>query len=166
MMMKRLSDDLALANHPLATKGILTYILVELGPEYDSLVTVVSSQSSLTLENFYPMLLVAESRILHHQSPTAHSSPPQPISTPQIIPPAANYSSSPSRGHPSFTPQGCGRSSRGRGPHPSLQPCSDFPAPPSCQICHKSGHTAQNCWWHYELSSSQSRYTTQPQSHN
>lgn len=58
MHIKRLTDDLALVGQALKLDDIISYILAALGPEYDSLVTTISSRgNSLTLEEVYSMLL-------------------------------------------------------------------------------------------------------------
>lgn len=74
MMIKCLTDELAIAGQPLHSDGIITYLLAGLGPglgpEYDSLVSLVSHRAnSITLKNLYFMLLTCEAHIQHNYQP-------------------------------------------------------------------------------------------------
>lgn len=70
MMIKCLTDELAIAGQPLHSDGIITYLLAGLGPEYDSLVSLVSHRAnSITLKNLYFMLLMCEAHIQHNYQP-------------------------------------------------------------------------------------------------
>ncbi|KAK6148412.1 hypothetical protein DH2020_019324 [Rehmannia glutinosa] len=67
MTIKRLTDELAIADQPLKCDDIVTYLLAGLRPEYDSLISMVSRRDgSLTLEEIYSMLLTCEARIQHN----------------------------------------------------------------------------------------------------
>ncbi|KAJ0034611.1 hypothetical protein Pint_24642 [Pistacia integerrima] len=67
MTIKRLTDELAIAGQALTCAEIIPYLLAGLGPEYDSLVSMVSHRdNSLTLEELYSMLLTCEARIEHN----------------------------------------------------------------------------------------------------
>jgi hypothetical protein len=64
---KRLLDELALAGQPLTCDDIFTYFLASLSQEYDSLASMVSScPDPITLEEFYYLLLLCESRVTHN----------------------------------------------------------------------------------------------------
>lgn len=67
MQIKRLVDNLAIARQPLTPDDIISYLLVGLGLEYDSLVTTVFvCDDLLTLEEVVSMLLTYDARIQHH----------------------------------------------------------------------------------------------------
>lgn len=62
--------ELALVGHygqPFKDDDIITYVLTGLGQYYDSLASIIISQSDLvTLEELYSILLIDESRINHN----------------------------------------------------------------------------------------------------
>jgi hypothetical protein len=67
MTIKCLTDELAIAGQPLNCDGIITYLLAGLGLEYDTLVSMISHRdNSLTLDEFFSMLLMCEARVQHH----------------------------------------------------------------------------------------------------
>ena len=62
LSIKRMVDELTLVGQPLKPNDIITYVLVGLGQEYDSLASTITSRSDLiTLEEFYSLLLICES---------------------------------------------------------------------------------------------------------
>ncbi|RVW68479.1 hypothetical protein CK203_060196 [Vitis vinifera] len=62
LSIKRMADELTLVGQPLKPNDIITYVLVRLGQEYDSLASTITSRSNLiTLEEFYSLLLICES---------------------------------------------------------------------------------------------------------
>jgi len=70
MTIKHLTNKLAITGQTLKCDEIITYLLVGLGPEYDSLVSMISHQdNSPTLEELYSMLLTCEARIQHNNKP-------------------------------------------------------------------------------------------------
>ena len=72
LSIKRMVDELTLVGQPLKPNDIITYVLVGLGQEYDSLASTITSRSDLiTLEEFYSLLLICESWI-HHNNQFLH----------------------------------------------------------------------------------------------
>ena len=70
LSIKRMSDELA--GQPLKPDDIITYAFAGLGQEYDSLASTITSRSDLvTLEEFYSLLLIYESRV-HHNNQSLH----------------------------------------------------------------------------------------------
>lgn len=71
MHIKRLKDNLAVTRQLLNIDDTITYLLADLGPKYDSLVTTISTcNESLTMEEVYSMLLTCEARITYHSQST------------------------------------------------------------------------------------------------
>ena len=67
MTIKHLTDDLEIVGQPLNYDDIITYLLASLGPEYDTLISMISHRdNSLTLDELFSMLLTCEARIQHH----------------------------------------------------------------------------------------------------
>jgi hypothetical protein len=65
-----MADKLALVGQPLIADDIITYVLMGLGQEYDSLASIITSHSDLvTLEELYSLLLICESRINYNNQP-------------------------------------------------------------------------------------------------
>ncbi|KAF5460707.1 hypothetical protein F2P56_020557 [Juglans regia] len=138
---KRLADNLAIAGQPLNTDDTITYLLAGLGPEYDSLVTIISARdASLTLEEVYSMLLTCEARIAHHSQSTLTMNVSANVATSQ-----QNFS--PYRGRSnSNRGRSSGNSNRGTGKGNFSLRNSDL----WCQLCDKSGHTASRCYKRYD----------------
>ena len=72
LFIKKLVDELAMDGQPLRCDDIISYILVRLGHEYDSLVSSIYARTdSVTIEEVYSLLIVTESRLnRHHLSST------------------------------------------------------------------------------------------------
>ena len=67
LSIKQMADELALAGQPLKHDDIITHVLAGLGQEYDSLASTITSRfDPTTLEEFYSLLLICESRIHHN----------------------------------------------------------------------------------------------------
>jgi len=67
MTIKHLTDELAIVGQPLICDDIITYLLVGLGLDYNSLIFMVTYRdTSLILEEVYSMLLTCEARIQHN----------------------------------------------------------------------------------------------------
>jgi hypothetical protein len=67
MTIKHLTDELAIVGQPLICDDIITYLLVGLGLDYNSLIFMVTHRdTSLTLEEVYSMLLTCEAHIQHN----------------------------------------------------------------------------------------------------
>lgn len=116
---------------------LLSYILDDLGIEYDSLVTTVSAHDdSLTLGEVYSILLTFEARIQHHS---------------QFIPTSPISANIAARQFAVFGTHGCGNffDVRGKGCGSRNFSCGPIRGKFSsrnydfwCQLCEKIGHTA------------------------
>ena len=63
-------DELALARQPLTSDDIITYVLVGLGQDYDSLASIITSRlDPVSLKELYSLLLIYESWINHNNQP-------------------------------------------------------------------------------------------------
>jgi hypothetical protein len=138
---------LAAIGKPVDASELVSNILAGLGPDYDPLVTSVTTrQDSISLNDLYGYMLSYELRLEHHKSAVDLN-----ISTAQRQSPSHprnNRGSNPCY-HNNFS-RGRGRG-RGRGPpqqFPSSGP-SSFQRP-TCQVCHKQGHTTATCWFRFE----------------
>jgi regulator of sigma D len=70
MQIKRMTDELAVANHALHCDEIISYLLSGHGHDYDSFITTITARTDpVTLEEVYAFLLTTESRLLHNNSP-------------------------------------------------------------------------------------------------
>jgi len=144
------SHLLAAIGKPVDASELVSNILAGLGPDYDPLVTSVTTrQDSISLNGLYGYMLSYELRLEQHKSAidlnisTANTAQRQSPSHPRN-----NRGSNP--GYRNNFSQGRGRG-RGRGPpqqFPSSGP-SSFQRP-TCQVCHKQGHTAATCWFQFE----------------
>jgi hypothetical protein len=158
--LKNIADELHLAGHPLPPDDFVAYLLAGLGPEYDSLVTHISTRDTITVDELYALLLTTEARLNNHK-PLAVGTPP-PANTVHAL---YSRNSVPSQSSP---PQG--NSNRGRGNSTNYRgrgnrgnrygrgngaPRQNYGNNSSitCQICAKTGHTAHACYYRYEQSS-------------
>jgi len=136
------SHLLAAIGKPVDALKLISNILAGLGPEYDPLVTSVTTrQDSISLNDLYGYMLSYELRLEQHKSAidlnisTANTAQRQSPSYPR------NNSGSNLGYRNNFS---CGRG-RGSGTGPPQQFPSSGPSSfhrPTCQICHKQGHTA------------------------
>jgi hypothetical protein len=70
MQIKRMTDELAVADHALHHDEIISYLLSGLGHDYDSFVTTIIARiDPVTLEEVYALLLTTYSHLLHNNSP-------------------------------------------------------------------------------------------------
>ena len=146
-----LTDTLAAVAQPLPPHEALSFLLAGLGSDYDSLVTSVKTQVlPMSLDDLYGHMLSHELRLAQNQ-PTVDLSNVSANFTKN------SYSTRGGRGgrHPStYSSNRGGRSSfnpnrgRGRGRNNS----SYNPNRPVCQVCHKPGHTALQCYHRFDNS--------------
>lgn len=148
---KTLANTLIAIGQTVETSDVVAYILAGLPSEYDSLVAAVTTRiETVTLNALYVFFLSHELR-LEQQNATAELGQP----TANL----ANRTTS-SSGHGGSCPPffnnsrtGC---SKGRGRGRGFAPLSSFNTHnqqgtcPFCEICLKAGHTAPNCWHHFE----------------
>jgi hypothetical protein len=61
---RKISDELAITSQPLSSDATITYLLVGLGHDYNSLVTIVTARQDLiTLEELYSLMLIIANNI-------------------------------------------------------------------------------------------------------
>ncbi|PKU66732.1 Retrovirus-related Pol polyprotein from transposon TNT 1-94 [Dendrobium catenatum] len=124
---KTLVDQIAAAGSTIESEDIIMYILNGLPQQYQAFKTTIRTmQSSLSLDNFYSLLISEE---IHVHNDAARLS----LQTDQQ---AALYA-------------GRGRFKRTRGrPQPAQQNTNRESSKPIsiCQICNKKGHSAISCW--------------------
>jgi len=145
------SHLLAAVGKPIEASELVSNILVGLGPEYDPLVTSVTTcQDSIPLNELYGFMHSYEMRLQQHKSSidlsisTANAAQRQGSSYPRF-----NRGFSTSQHNTNFS-RGKGR---GRGRVPSQQ--FSFSGPGSsqrrtCQVCHKQGGAASTCWFRFD----------------
>ena len=146
-----LTDTLAAVAQPLPPHEALSFLLAGLGSDYDSLVTSVKTQVlPMSLDDLYGHMLSHELRLAQNQ-PTVDLSNVSANFTKN------SYSTRGGRGgrHPStYSSNRGGRSSfnpnRGRGR--GRQNSSYNSNRPVCQVCHKPGHTALQCYHRFDNS--------------
>jgi len=138
------SHLLAAIGKPVDASELVSNILAGLGPDYDPLVTSVTTrQDSISLNDLYGYMLSYDLRLEQHKSTidlnisTANTAQRQSPSYPRN-----NHGSN----------QGYRNNfSRGRGPPQQFSSSgpSSFQRP-TCQVCHKQGHTAATCLFRFE----------------
>ena len=146
-----LTDTLAAVAQPLPPHEALSFLLAGLGSDYDSLVTSVKTQVlPMSLDDLYGHMLSHELRLAQNQ-PTVDLSNVSANFTKN------SYSTRGGRGgrHPStYSSNRGGRSSfnpnRGRGR--GRQNSSYNSNRPVCQVYHKPGHTALQCYHRFDNS--------------
>ncbi|KAH9726030.1 retrovirus-related pol polyprotein from transposon RE1 [Citrus sinensis] len=158
--MKLLANKLACAGDIITEKDLLMRILNGLGSGYLDLASIITA-NKMSYDDAYALLLTHEARLEQSQGTKTMLN--------------ANYSSmnannSYMRGNfrrGTFGNGYYGRFGYGRGqsmqflrpavrpnyPPPAYHPSANMPSdesPPICQICHKPGHTADECWHKYD----------------
>ena len=140
-----LINTLAAINQPLPLHESLSFLLVSLGFDYDSLVTFIQTQiNPITLKDIYGHLLSHELRLSHNQPSV------------DLLATSTNFvhKGSSSRGGQSSNStsyfRGCNgfNTLRGRGRGQSHYPTTSNR--PVCQVCHKPGHVALQCYHRFD----------------
>jgi hypothetical protein len=147
LSIKCMAHELVLAGQPLKSDEILTYVLVGLGQEYDSLLSTITSRSdAITLEELYSLLLIAKSRINQH-----HDTIQVVVSVNMATRQPPLFQSRPGNIYPSSN-RGCGSSYRGKG-RGGRSTTREQGAYNSliCQACLKQGHHALKCYHRFDL---------------
>ncbi|KAA8539104.1 hypothetical protein F0562_025796 [Nyssa sinensis] len=150
---KSLADSMAAAGRPLPSSEFVPYLLAGLGPDYDPLVSSVTTRiEPIGTEELLGHLLSHEARLHHHATNASLFSPTEP---------SAHFASRGrgrtfrSRGGPT---SGRGRGHRGRsgrgysGNTPNYFSSSTPTSRPVCQVCNRAGHIALTC--HYRFNQS------------
>jgi len=136
MTIKRLTNELAIAGQPLNCDDIITYLFAGLGPEYDTLISMISHRdNSLTLDELFSMLLTCEARIQHHNQTLS-----LPMASANIATRQQYYSGG--KGRNKFSaPQGRGRPQ-------FIANCGGYRGNNHicCQLRDTPGHMASRCW--------------------
>jgi hypothetical protein len=143
-----LINTLAAINQPLPLHESLSFLLVSLGSDYDSLVTFIQTQiNPIALEDIYGHLLSHELRLSHNQPSvdllaTSTNFVHKGSSSRGGHSGQSSNSTSYFRGRNGFnTPRGRGR---GRSHYPTT---SNHPV---CQVYHKPGHVALQCYHRFD----------------
>ncbi|PKU70861.1 Retrovirus-related Pol polyprotein from transposon TNT 1-94 [Dendrobium catenatum] len=124
---KILVDQIAAAGSTIESEDIIMYILNGLPPQYQAFKTIIRTmQSSLSLDNFYSILISEEIHV--HNDATRFSLPTDQQS--------ALYAG---RGHFKNNKGKSQTGSQNKGRDPSKPILT-------CQICNKKGHSATSCW--------------------
>jgi hypothetical protein len=144
-----IANLLAAIGKPVEDSELISNILAGLGADYDPLVTSVTTrQDSISLTDLYGYMLSYELRLETHKTTldinisTANTAQRQSPSYPR------NNRGSNTGYHNTNFSRGRGRG-RGRGP-PHQYSFSGPSQRPTCQVCHKLGHTAATCWFRFE----------------
>jgi len=154
-----LVDTLAAVDQPLNPFEASSFLLGGLGSDFDSFVTSVTTRvDPLSVEELYVHLLAHEQRLEQNQ-PTVD------LTTGSTTHGSANFAakrgssrggrggchSFPSSGRGNFTNTSYGRNSRGRGRGRNFPPTSNA-SRQVCQVCHKPGHDALDCYHRFDNS--------------
>lgn len=139
---KSLCDSLAIAGHPLTDFDLVLHLLNGLGPEFDPVVSGITSRSDvLSLEEIQALLMSHEARLERHVSVMDLSSKL-----------AANLAVG-NRSGP-FRPSGRGALPDNNSRFPNKG--HGYRAPnlniPLCQVCMRFGHTAAVCHYRFDRS--------------
>lgn len=146
---KRLGDTLAAIGKRLEDEELIAYMLRGLGPDYDPLVTSITTRTdTYSISDVYAHMLSYEMRQEHNDTVVQVSSVNN-----------VNRTAGRTGGNGGRTSRGRGRGGgRNQGGH------SNRPAPrgqintnssnngPLCQICHKPNHDALQCWHRFDQS--------------
>jgi hypothetical protein len=147
------SHLLVVVGKPIEGSELVSYILAGLGAEYDPLVTsVTTGQDSIFLNDLYGYMLSYELCLEQHKSAMELN-----ISIANMAQRQSPSYSRNNRGYNSGYRNNnfsSGRSrGRGRGPPQQFPSYSTSSSQrPTCQVCHKQGHTTATCWFRYEQS--------------
>ena len=146
-----LTDTFAAVDQPLPPHEALSFLLAGLSSDYDSLVTSVKTQvHPMSLEDLYGHMLSHELRLAQHQ-PTVDLSNGSANFTNKSF---STRGGCGGRNSSTFSSNCGGRSNfnsnrgRGRGRNNSYY----NPNQPVCQVCQKPGHTALQCYHHFDNS--------------
>jgi hypothetical protein len=155
---KELSQSLAVIDEPLKDLELISYILVGLGPEYDSLVTTVTTRiDPITIDDLYGYLLTHEQRLQHF-----HSVGDVSVLTANVAQRNNSNAGKYQRNFSLHSGQSFGRvrgRGRARGSHSPFQHSSNRPV---CQICNRIGHVASKCynWFDHSYQPNPAAYLT------
>ncbi|KAA8519975.1 hypothetical protein F0562_014227 [Nyssa sinensis] len=150
---KSLADTMAAAGRPLPSSEFVPYLLAGLGPDYDPLVSFVTTRiEPIGTEELLSHLLSHEARLQHHATNASLFSPNEPSTN---FPSRGRGRNSHSRGGPN---SGRGRGNRGRGGRGysgnshNYSSSSNTASRPICQVCNRVGHIALTCNYRFNQS--------------
>jgi len=151
---KKIADSLAVVGSPLSTTDHVDAILDGLSADYNGFITsIISRQDPYTVDDLEALLLAQKERFKRHK--LAHDSILQVNNVSSSWNLKNQYKKKPStypfRGGQSQHPTGF----RPPSPRPPVRPLfhhdvSWNSAKPTCQIFHKTGHTADTWWRRYD----------------
>jgi hypothetical protein len=142
---QNLSHTLAAIDQPMKESELTLHILAGLSAEYDSLVTSITTRvEPVSLEDLYAHLLTYEQRLEQNHMTTdlAVSS----VNVAQRQGSSNNFS----KQQRNFPPNNYTSGRRGRGPPQFFHNASSTSQRPTCQLCHKPGHTASTCFHRFD----------------
>jgi hypothetical protein len=140
--MRAFADDMASSGKPLDDEDLVSYILVGLDEEYNSVVTTLVARSdTVSLAEAYAQLLHYKQwqNLLHDESNEHHSTN------------LANRGRGSQRGRGTQRgrmSRGSGRNSSGPPRHNGSNSSNDNQ--PRCQLCKKKGHMVMDCWHRFD----------------
>ncbi|KAH9751306.1 hypothetical protein KPL71_014242 [Citrus sinensis] len=131
--MKLLANKLACAGDIITKKDLLMRILNGLGSGYLDLASIITA-NKMSYDDAYVLLLTHEARLEQSQGTKTMLN--------------ANYSSM--NANNSYMRGNFKRGTFGNGYYGRSANIPSDESPPICQICHKQGHTADECWHRYD----------------
>jgi hypothetical protein len=149
--LKQLVDTLAAVHRPLNDFEVNSYLLAGLSSDYESMIASIQMLAApMSLDELYGHLLTHEQRLtqLHPLPDVAAPSVNIVTTTPSNF----NKGGRGNRSHNfSHGGRGNGGRSRGRGRGPGVLGHAPTPTSrPTCQVCHKVGHNALDCYHRYD----------------
>uniref|UniRef100_A0A2N9GFK8 Retrotransposon gag domain-containing protein n=1 Tax=Fagus sylvatica TaxID=28930 RepID=A0A2N9GFK8_FAGSY len=149
--LKQLVDTLATVHRPLDDFEVNSYLLAGLSSDYESMIASIQMLAApMSLDELYGHLLTHEQRLtqLHPLPDVAAPS----VNTITTTPSNSNKGGRGNRSHNfSHGGRGNGGRSHGRGRGCGvLGPAPPTTSRPTCQVCHKVGHNALDCYHRYD----------------
>jgi hypothetical protein len=143
-----LADTLVAVDHPLNDFEMISFLLVALGSDYDSFVTLVNTRvEPLSIEDLYGHLLAHELRLIQNQPSVDLSVAAANYAHKGFLPRGGRGGHSPTTNHAGRTSSPGQHTNRGRG-----RGCgnSSYNSRPICQVCGKLGHIALTCYHRFD----------------
>ncbi|KAL6629459.1 hypothetical protein ACP70R_029224 [Stipagrostis hirtigluma subsp. patula] len=145
--MKSLADEMASASSPLEDEELVSYILAGLDIEYNSVVSaMVARVEPFSVGELYAQLLSFDSRMNLLQGDTQSSS----VNSASRGNRGGNNRGRGGRGRGNGLGRGNGNNFGGRGNFNKGGSNNNKQQRPTCQLCHKTGHTVIDCWYRFD----------------
>uniref|UniRef100_A0A0A9GRB5 Retrovirus-related Pol polyprotein from transposon TNT 1-94-like beta-barrel domain-containing protein n=1 Tax=Arundo donax TaxID=35708 RepID=A0A0A9GRB5_ARUDO len=141
---KRLADILSVVGKPLEDEKLTAYMMCGLSPEYDALVTSITTRvNQYTIADVYAYMLSYENRQEHNNTIVQIS-----FANTASRNSERDGNNNNSRHNHGLGRGGCQQSGgrgggRRQGEHPT-------PSKVVCQVCRKEGHDALRCWYRFD----------------